>query len=451
MRLDYMSCEPYRVDETRYLHLITVTKCPMVHHSVYKTDCEVHNHTLRHIVPVFSDDHIFRNIFCAYCYNEAAKSPVTNLFSLEVMFSCDSGYIKQYEEILRHLVVNTSADMLLHLISEHCNVSYTSKDLSLWHRVFVSCDPGTINECKDSLRDIIAEYSFYKTLCNSYQSEIVEMPDYNVYKNIHCAFCNGVTGTENMTCVDKIDRFTPPVIAAVDFAILLDFSMQSQVQMLGQKMCTGLQYLEVNTGQCIDLTCNASSVECAHISKSIISDEKTIGHEVFSLIFFIAFRTVRNNTNPSLIPWCEIIISQIHTEAFLFTDYTPDCELITEGNESSSVWLSLFSVHERKRMMHDYAHLRRAFKLVGNSVEQTFLIIDVFSYTIQLFNQYPREFLRPNNSKVKAKDANQFFRIQIDSKFCVQALIQGQKRIFDLNSVLNVHDTFQKKVIHLYL
>lgn len=255
------------------LHYFVVTKCarpfkPGV--NMTEVDlCEGFQFkTLTQLFPVFMNDVLYRNAFCAAC-NGLAISSSSSSFE-KVFVECDYDYLLGQDRKIEEM----SGDEVLSAISEgSCSVSYD--DLQ---GVTYTCKPEIVRTCNASYLEHSNNYHQLETLCGSYASYVAHDEDDNVtvFANVHCAMCNGIP-LKQLSCIDSGFSVLPETdlifggdsqvgyLGIPTFFMLMDFSGYSTNIIDSIRICHyQTEVLDIGTNLCMERRCHKDFFSLDH-------------------------------------------------------------------------------------------------------------------------------------------------------------------------------------------
>ena len=200
----------------------------------------------------------FRNKFCAMCNSNYSEGTVENPWKSEIKCNDTVDFRKKF------LTFNHTEKLEFILKNKTC---------ALFLKPYIpvkSCTKKIVSKCNTSLSDVIPNFNQLATACESYMGIIsILVPTIfsdcgNVlYKNTHCALCNGVE-FHDLQCdygrvTLAVGGFIPP-----SFSLLMDFS-QNDLQLtfnnkpFSQKDCGESE--TYTDGECRPKACSSGYIE----------------------------------------------------------------------------------------------------------------------------------------------------------------------------------------------
>ena len=221
--------------DTFYEKILWVDKCPPNANNVVEEKCTKLTYsrfTIEQYIPVISNGFIFRNRYCALCHNQ---SHIEDYLKLLIMCKQDT-----YDDLVLSATFGDKLKVFdlplpeLNKLSgdNQCYFVYILQSVPVSVLRFLTSS-YEIRSCSAKVPGSRAELL---TLCDSYRSEVAIGNDgythMTAYSNPHCALCNGVAVTEEMTisCVsykcNYVKRAGNPVFS---FSILIDVTLIGSV------------------------------------------------------------------------------------------------------------------------------------------------------------------------------------------------------------------------------
>lgn len=266
---------------------------------------------------------LYKNIHCFRCHDSILDANQTRL--IPPQFACG----KYYDEAMATYTRLGNAAFLL-FVSQTCVIRHDFSVLSSFHHLHCPSTVETIflGSCDPALEGELENFSQLRSACSSYESNI-NLGNV-LYKNPHCALCNGINDTSSSFCY-AVWHNKGGLSNLPSFSILMNFDGSLQgIDYSGRKACSGGYYLDFSLNMCIENACEAGSVsldgDCVIVDHSlppILPVETTsVSHMLFQ---------IRNSSNvPSyIVPYLTSAFDALDLGFVLLKMYVfDDCSLI---------------------------------------------------------------------------------------------------------------------------
>ena len=210
---------------------------------------------------VLIESRLFRNIFCAKCHNIS----ITNPRYIKPIFHC----AQENDDALWE-TLGTNFEKTFKFLITNCSLYYKTQ-----YQNYRCPDVYSYTtHCNASLRDALVDYDYVENTCMQYRSDVALISSIKahtnlyesiiVYKNAHCALCNGISDMTELACTPFSllkQRMLDPTYRMRSFFMILDMSKTTSAVQLrhgSYTICPG-GMLETSTGKCIASTCVGKS------------------------------------------------------------------------------------------------------------------------------------------------------------------------------------------------
>ena len=212
---------------------------------------------------------IFQNQFCAFCHGIAL--PTENTTIIKPSYNCGT------KTSTATLILRLRGELaFLEFARKECTLTYdfTTQDDDLHH---LSCQRelrtsyNYVDSCPDDYESTLGltDSELLKNMCHRYASTVVHHQSLVVYKNPHCALCNGIPVVElSLDCrtinhaqgAEEIGEKTG-VPKFPSFTILLDTSNDNKAVIQSmQTTCPPDSYFDTSTETCIESSCELGHI-----------------------------------------------------------------------------------------------------------------------------------------------------------------------------------------------
>ena len=290
----YIKCTPVTVENGNHVSYLMVSGCPedvpdeLIEYKYKCLNPSVPTKTnSQYIITqsiVIMDNHIFRNIYCAYCHGFNISNPKY----LTPSVICDQTNVSDLVKVFHKGWPDTLETFISQCDWFH---AYHGKDSVLMDLDHYLCPQVTnyITHCNHSLNNTIDKFESLNNACMLYISNMVSLSSLQssaehvgsltLYKNAHCALCNGITDLHELACVPRSMLHTPSRIDTRpakayqfrSFFILLDLDLVQSVPELkrgNDKICLGGMLLDISTDRCVVSHCAADVSNCSNLPQS---------------------------------------------------------------------------------------------------------------------------------------------------------------------------------------
>ena len=290
----YIKCTPVTVENGKHVSYLMVSGCPedvpdeLIEYKYKCLNPSVPTKTNSQYILIRSivimDNHIFRNIYCAYCHGINISNPKY----LTPSVICDQTNVGDLLKVFHKGWPDTLETFISQCDWFH---AYHGKDSVLTELDHYLCPPvnNYITQCNHSLNNTIDKFESLNNACmlyisnmaslSSLQSSAENVGSLTLYKNAHCALCNGITDLHELACVPRSMLHTPSRIDTGptkayqfrSFFILLDLDLVQSVPELkrgNDKICLGGMLLDISTDRCVVSHCAADVSNCSHLPQS---------------------------------------------------------------------------------------------------------------------------------------------------------------------------------------
>ena len=313
----YIKCTPVTVENANYRSYLMISECPIevteeLKHHKYRclnpsarTETYVQYISAQSIVII--NNHVFRNIYCAHCHGVK----VTNPKYLTPRINCDQTNSSYLSEMFLKGSKATFDMFMTDCTWFHSN---SGRDAELLELRGYLCPPvdNYITQCNHSLSSTVDNFASLNNVCMMYRSNMallssIRSAEYpsavTIYKNAHCALCNGIINLQELACLAPLfDSPAQSQISNIEYKLrsfFLIFDLARTIQSVPElklkdtNICLGSMLLDISTNKCVYVPCVADASNCSHLPQTRKPRLNNISVESF-----------RNNINQSTVLFC---------------------------------------------------------------------------------------------------------------------------------------------------
>lgn len=242
----HMACD-YIINDGLYRWFYVVTKCPETFLNMTVLGlCEEEPTQLQQVHYVIADGLLYKNKFCAMCHGVILEQAQ----SVGLQMICLGDFMRSFP----HDIDRVSEQYVFSAIVDgHCYPSVSKENL----KNVPQCNSKVIQSCSLTLPQTT---STIEQICKSYSAIVKHTTSKIIYKNLHCAYCNGVKSSK-FTCLDELEipRIGARLDGVLSFAMLMDFSGEVAVQLTSTRLCDDHRELtNLEDNSCLSLKCHKS-------------------------------------------------------------------------------------------------------------------------------------------------------------------------------------------------
>ena len=316
----YIKCTPVTVENANHRSYLMISECPievteeLKHHKYRCLNPSARTETyVQYILAqsiVIINNHVFRNIYCAHCHGVK----VTNPKYLTPRVNCDQINSSYLSEMFLQ-----GSKATFDMFMTNCTWFHSyGRDAELLELRGYLCPPvdNYITQCNHSLSSTVDNFASLNNACMMYRSNMALLSSIwsadkfpssvTIYKNAHCALCNGIKHLQELTCVAPfIDDFMVfPASGSPDaayklrsFFLLFDLTRTvpsvPELKLKDKNICLGSMLLDISTNKCVYVPCVADVSNCSHLPQTRKPRLNNISVE-----------SSRNNINQSSVLFC---------------------------------------------------------------------------------------------------------------------------------------------------
>ena len=205
----------------------------------------------------------FKNQYCANCNGVFVNDSLVDVYQPE--FGCGNES-SQAEQLLRE----EGYDLFEQFLMQNCTPIYNS--VTYYHLMCLVIPIPYIDSCNKSMANVLHNYDELQVACKAYKTYVIsnETDPFHsvVYKNPHCAVCNG-HDLSTLVCFNidhfnewmKGDQSKAGTVGFPSFTLLVDFEgSRKAVVYDGFEICPAESYLDIDKDTCIQNKCPRGQV-----------------------------------------------------------------------------------------------------------------------------------------------------------------------------------------------
>ena len=370
-RSQFMSCEEINVDPLGNHHITVhmVSSCPREvpqNLAVYKELCETDRLPGSATRRVYTKTHLwmgktlYKNIYCALCHDDT-----TSVLAME-----PPNYICQDERSTR------AALAMWNMIGVEALLSYLTKTCHVYYRIAdriqsvedIRCDSAVITKCPGQMEDSHTNLTYIGMACNNYKSlvQVKQGGSEAIYKNSHCAFCNGAKPSQ-LQCYNDTGHMPIIHLNSSSYGQSFVFTMNTEdhnkvnSEYNDHVICYGYEYLDVVNQNCVITHCLLGSVfvagRCLQLNMTVPTangttfksniqtlivvlerkdDGSSFSAEILMSYLRKMFAAVVRTTPVTLMIWCKSFISTYHIPTSPNATHTYCVRIVLDDNYKNS-------------------------------------------------------------------------------------------------------------------